>query len=155
MALVPARVVHRAGGPWPTVGVVPHDVVHLDLAEEVDDLVGVQAGETTRRWRKDCAKEEEAASLLVSGPLLDARWKVRDEPGGHVRRVKRLVHSPKLRVGPVRTTGRLPARGAPIRRTWGLHERGGLVLSGSFYSRRAASQRRGIRSLPEVQTRHA
>ena len=32
---------------------------------------------------------------------------------------------------------------------------GGLVLSGSFYSQRVASQRRGIRSLPEVQTRHA
>jgi hypothetical protein len=44
---------------------------------------------------------------------------------------------------------------APDRRSWGLHERGGLVLSGSFYSLRAASHRRGIRSLPEVQTRHA
>jgi hypothetical protein len=88
MGLVVTRTVYRARWPGSTVRVVSHDVFHLNIAEELDDIFGVRAHEVTGRRREHDAEELEAASWRVSGPFTDTGRQVRDESCDHIGRVE-------------------------------------------------------------------
>jgi hypothetical protein len=88
MGLVVTRTVCGARWPGSTVRVVSHDVFHLNIAEELDDIFGVRANEVTGRRREHDAGELEAASMRVSGTLTDTGRQVCYESCDHLGRVE-------------------------------------------------------------------